>query len=82
MTHHVESCVVNKVSFAYIISGMLTSTLSVKHNYNYYHFVRKPLQIERCGVNPSNRKKSVVSKAAKGISLICVVLPSHEEKSF
>ena len=46
MTHCIEDFVVNKVLFAYIMSMMLTSTLPVKHNYNYYHFVRKTLQTE------------------------------------
>ena len=69
--------------FAYIISMMLISTLSVKHNYNYYHFVRKSLQTESSCVSPSNvkkKKKSMVSKAVKRRLLACVILASYERK--
>lgn len=61
---------------------MLISTLSVKHNYNYYHFVRKSLQTESSCVSPSNvKKKSMVSKAVKRRLLACVILASYEKKN-
>lgn len=60
----------------------LISTLSVKHNYNYYHFVRKSLQTEGSCISPANVKKKKINgfegSEKKIVSII--ILASYERK--